>query len=116
MQVAQGVKVEPINAALREYGARVLWRRVGRYDQTQGRQQTPIIQLVGDIYHVSPMADWPPQQIESYKQTHNLISNHDHWDIFKPTDQQRECGINQVGSHLLDLDVSIQPELLSKHD
>lgn len=67
----QRAKVEPMQRALDELGART-WFAGLRRSQSAGRALTPFVQRAGDRYKVHPIADWSDRDVYRYLQRHQL--------------------------------------------
>ncbi len=67
----QQAKVEPMERALNELGART-WFAGLRRSQTAGRSRTPFVQQSGDRFKVHPIADWSDRDVFRYLQKHDL--------------------------------------------
>jgi len=64
-------KVEPMQRALRELGAKT-WFSGLRRVQAQTRAATPFVQLTGGRIKVSPIADWSDRQVHEYLKANDL--------------------------------------------
>jgi phosphoadenosine phosphosulfate reductase len=64
-------KVEPMRRALEELGVGT-WFTGLRRQQATSRAGTPIVQLRGERWKVSPIADWTDRDIWQYMKQHNL--------------------------------------------
>lgn len=64
-------KVEPMERALRETGARA-WLAGLRADQTEHRRSLPRVGQQGAYTKIHPILDWSRQDVESYLQDHSL--------------------------------------------
>jgi phosphoadenosine phosphosulfate reductase len=66
-------KVEPLNAALREFDG---WASGVRRDQTPERADTPVVQTVvregRELVKVSPLARWTAADVDEYLAAHDL--------------------------------------------
>ena len=65
-------KVEPMERALRELKASA-WISGIRREQTQVRQQLPVVQKRTDgLFKIHPILNWTNQEVHTYLKTHNL--------------------------------------------
>ncbi|MGA1370122.1 MAG: phosphoadenylyl-sulfate reductase [Pseudomonadales bacterium] len=64
-------KVEPMQRALRELGAKT-WFSGLRRVQAETRAATPFVQLSGGRVKVSPIADWTDRQVHEYLKANDL--------------------------------------------
>ena len=64
-------KVEPMERALRELGART-WIAGLRREQSDSRRTTPFVQLSGERWKVHPIADWSDRDVYRYLREHDL--------------------------------------------
>ncbi len=71
-------KVEPMERALRELGART-WIAGLRRDQADTRRRTPFLQMAGERWKVHPIADWGDRDVFRYLKKHGL-PYHPLWD------------------------------------
>lgn len=64
-------KVEPMDRALRELGARA-WVAGLRAKQTEFRASLRAVELQGAVYKVHPILGWDDEQVHRYLRTHDL--------------------------------------------
>jgi len=67
----QDNKVEPMRKALAQLKAGT-WFSGIRRGQASSRAQTPFVQRIGELYKVSPIADWNDRDIYRYLRAHDL--------------------------------------------
>lgn len=64
-------KVEPMNRALRELGARV-WLTGLRREHASSREELPVVKQQNRVLKVHPIIDWTDRQIGEYLREHDL--------------------------------------------
>lgn len=64
-------KVEPLQRALKELDTGT-WFTGLRRNQSASRVDTPFVAHTGDVFKVSPIADWTDRQVFGYLQDHGL--------------------------------------------
>lgn len=93
-------KVEPMERAVRESGAR-LWLSGIRRGQSEFRAEKPVFETQGKIQKLYPMIDWTSQDVYNYRKEHNLPA-HPLWekgystigDFFEDPFTRSECGLH----------------------
>jgi phosphoadenosine phosphosulfate reductase len=64
-------KIEPMNRALHELGAKA-WITGLRRVQSNSRADTPLVQMQKGFVKLNPLADWSDQQVWRYMRDHDL--------------------------------------------